>query len=70
MLCNSLVILCAFIIVVLEDEVVLDRVRGEVRVAYGQREGGRRRFPSSAAAAPVVRVVRFLTAAAAHYEGL
>ena len=70
MLCNSLVILFDSIVVAFEDEVVLHGVRGEVRVADGQCEGGRGRFPSSTAAAPVLMVVGLLTAAAANHEGL
>ena len=51
---------------------MLDGVRGEVRVADGQREGGRGRL-SSAGTAPaslVMVVGRLVTAAAAHHEGL
>ena len=58
-------------IVAFEDEVVLDGVRGEVRVADGQREGGRGRLSSGTAPAPMVMVLRRLvTAAASHHEGL
>ena len=57
-----------------EDEVVLDGVRGEVRVADGEGEGGRRRLsPGSAPLPPLVRrrvVVGLAAAAAAHDEGL
>ena len=71
---TSLILLSAFIAVAFEDEVVLDGVRGEVRVADGEGEGGRRRLsPGPAPLPPLVRgrvVVGLAAAAAPHHEGL